>query len=85
MTIILYDYPAYAVLNENISLSFISINRETAMTSQCHVTAASLKQADNEYMERRFFIRLHLKKFCASILETSHSKSRDPKQYNVEV
>ena len=54
MTIILYDYPAYAVLNNNINLPFISINWETAMTSQGHVTAASLKQADNEYMEGRF-------------------------------
>ena len=55
------------------------------MTSQGHVTTASLKQANKEYIEGHFFIRLHLKKFCASILETSHSKLRDPKQYNVKV
>ena len=55
------------------------------MTSQGHVTTASLKQANKEDNRETFFIRLHLKKFCASILETSHSKLLDPKQYNVTV
>ena len=56
------------------------------MTSQGHVTNVSLKQANMEYIEGiRFFIRLHLKKFCASILETTHSKLNDPKQYNMKV
>ena len=55
------------------------------MTSQGHVTTASLEQANKEGNRETFFIRLHLKKFCASILETSHSKLPDPKQYNVKV
>ena len=55
------------------------------MTSPGHVTAASLKQANKEYNREIFFIRLHLKKFCTSILETSHSKFSDHKQYNVKV
>ena len=55
------------------------------MTSQGHVTTASLKQAHKEDNREVFFIRLHLKKFCASILETSHSELRDPKQGDVEV
>ena len=57
---------------------------ETAMISQGHVTRASLKQANKEY-RGAYFIRLHLKKVCASILETSLSKLRDPKQYDVKV
>ena len=55
------------------------------MTSQGHVTTASLKQANKEDNGETFFIRLHLKKFYASILETSHSKFPDPKQYNLKV
>ena len=55
------------------------------MTSQGHVTTASLKQAHKEDNREVFFIRLYLKKFCASILETSHSKLRDPKQDDVKV
>ena len=55
------------------------------MTSQGHVTTASLKQANKEYDREVFFIRLHLKKFCTSILETSHSNLSEPKQYNVKV
>ena len=55
------------------------------MTSQGHVTIASLRQAHEEYNREVFFIRLYLKKFSASILETSHSKLRDPKQYDVKV
>ena len=55
------------------------------MTSQGHVTTASLKQANKEDNRETFFIRLHLKKLCASIFETSHSKLLDPKQYNVTV
>ena len=57
------------------------------MTSQGHVTTAALKQAHKKDNREVFFIRLHvyLKKFCASILETSHSKLRDPKQYDVKV
>mgnify|MGYP001804177476 FL=1 len=53
------------------------------MTSQGHVTTASLKQANKEDSRETFFIRLHFKKFCVSILETSHSKLPDPKQNNV--
>ena len=55
------------------------------MTSQCHVTTASLKRANKEDNTEAFFICLHLKKFCASILETSHSKLKDSKQYDVKV
>ena len=55
------------------------------MTSQGHVTTASLKQANKEDNRETFFIGLHLKKFCASILEISHSKLPDPKQYNLKV
>ena len=55
------------------------------MTSQGHVTTASLKQAHKEDNREVFFIRLYLKKFCASILETSHSKLRDPKQHDLKV
>ena len=70
---------AHAVLIENMSVTFISNKRETAMTSYCHVTTASLKQANKEYDDRgAFFIRLHHKKFCTSILEPSHSKFWDP-------
>ena len=43
------------------------------MASQGHVTTASLKQAHEEDIREAFFIRLFLKMFCASILETSHS------------
>ena len=55
------------------------------MTSRGHVTTVSLKQANREDNREAFFIRLHLKKFYASILETSHSKLRDPIQYDVKV
>ena len=55
------------------------------MTSQGHVTTVPLKQAHKEDNREVFFIRLHLIKFCASILETSHSKFRDPKQDDVKV
>ena len=55
------------------------------MTSQGHVTTASLKPANNEDNRGAFFIRLHLKKFCASILENSHCKLWDPKQHDVKV
>ena len=55
------------------------------MTSQGHVTTASLKQAHKEDNREVFFIRLYLKKFCASIFETSHSKLRYPKQDDVKV
>ena len=55
------------------------------MTSQGHVTTASLKQAHKEDNREVFFIRLCLEKFCASILETSHSKLRDPIQDGVKV
>ena len=48
------------------------------MTSKVHVTTASLKQAHKEDDREIFFICLYLKKFCASILETSHSELRDP-------
>ena len=58
---------------------------EAAMTSQGHVTTASLIQANKDNNRETFFIRLHLKKFCASILEISHRKLPDPKQYNVKV
>ena len=53
------------------------------MTSQGHVTIVALKQAHKEDNREVFYIRLYLKKFCASILETSHSELRDPKQYDV--
>ena len=69
-----------------MSLTFISNKWETAMTSQGHVTTtAALKRAHKEDNEEVFFIRLYLEKFCASILETSQSKLRDPKQYDVIV
>ena len=55
------------------------------MTSQGRVTTASLKQANKEDNRGAFFIRLHLKKFCASTPETSHSRLMDPKQYNMKV
>ena len=55
------------------------------MTSQGHVTTASQKQAHEEDNREVFFIGLYLKKFCASVLETSHSKLRDPKQDDVKV
>ena len=55
------------------------------MTSQGHVTTASLKQAHKEDNREAFFIRLYLKKFYASILETSHSKLQVSKQYDMKV
>ena len=55
------------------------------MTSQGHVTTALLKQAHKEDNREVFFIHLYLQKFCASILETSHSELRDPKHDDVEV
>ena len=55
------------------------------MTSPGHVTTAALKQAHKEDNREVFFIRLYLKKFCASILKTSHSELRDAKQYDVKV
>ena len=63
----------------------MSVKWETAMTSQDHVTTASLKQAHEEDNRGVFFICLYLKKFCASIIETSHSKFTDPHQYDVKV
>ena len=53
---------------ENPSMKFVSNHWETAITSQGHVTTAN-----KEYIRGAFFIRLHLKKFCASILETSQN------------
>ena len=58
----------------------ISNKWETAMTSQGHVTAASLKQAHKEDNREVFFIGLYLKKLCVSTLKTSHNKLRDLKQ-----
>ena len=55
------------------------------MTSQGHMTPAWLKQANKEDNRDAFFIRLHLKKFCASILETSHSELKETKQGDVKV
>ena len=43
------------------------------------------KQINKEYYIGKFFIPLHLKKFCASIIETSHSKLTYPKQCDVNV
>ena len=54
------------------------------MTSQGHVTEASLKQANKEDKREAFFIRLPLKKFCALILETSHNKLQDSQQCDVK-
>ena len=54
------------------------------MTSQGHVTTASLKQAHKEDNREVFYIHLCLKIFCASILETSHSKLMDPNQDDVK-
>ena len=45
---------AYAVRIKNMSIAFISNKWETAMTSQDHVTPASLKQANKEYIEGHF-------------------------------
>ena len=55
------------------------------MTSQGLVTTASLKQAHKDDNREVFFIRLYLKKFCAPILEISHSKLRDPKQDDANI
>mgnify|MGYP001793857899 CR=1 FL=1 len=55
------------------------------MTSESHVTTSSLEQANKEDNREAFFIRLRLKKFCPSILETSHGKLQDSKQYDVKV
>ena len=55
------------------------------MTSRDHVTTAPLKQANKVDIREAFFISLHLKKFFASILKTSHSKLLDPKQLDVKV
>ena len=55
------------------------------MTSEGHVTRASLKQAHKEDNREVVFIRLYLKKICASILKTSHSQLRDPEKYVVKV
>ena len=65
---------AYAALIEHMSKKFIFNKWEIAMTSQGHVTTASLKQANKGDYRESFFICLHLKKFCASILEISHNK-----------
>ena len=45
---------AYAVLIEDMNITFISHKWETAMTSHGHVTTASLKQANKEYTEGHF-------------------------------
>ena len=45
---------AYAVLNENMGITFLSSDWETAMTSQGHVTTASLEQAKKGYIEGQF-------------------------------
>ena len=55
------------------------------MTSQGHVTTAPLKQANKGDNKEAFFICLHLKKFCASILKKSHHKLWNPKQHDVKV
>ena len=55
------------------------------MTSQGHVTTASLKQANKDDNREAFFIRLHPKIFCASILKASHSKLQHSKQYKSAV
>ena len=52
------------------------------MTSQGHVTTASLKQAHKKDIIEVFFICL---KFFASILENSRSKLKDPKQNDVKI
>ena len=49
------------------------------MTSQGHVTTASLKQANKGDNREAFFICLHLKKFCASINKLWDSKQHDLK------
>ena len=49
---------------------------DTAATSG-HVTTASLKLVIKEHMAAHFL--------SATILGTSHSKLREPKQYNVKV
>ena len=46
---------ANAVLIENMSITFISSKCETAMTSHGHVTRASLKQTNREYIEGHFY------------------------------
>ena len=55
------------------------------MTSQGHVTTASLEQANKEDNREAYFIPPPLKKFCASILETSHGKLQNSKQHDVKV
>ena len=76
---------AYTVLTEKMAITFISDMWETAMTSHGLVTTESLKKANKECIEWHFFICLHLKKFCASNLETVHSKQKVPKKYSVNV
>ena len=77
---------AFAVLIKNMSITFISNKWETAMTPHGPVTRASLKQAKYKGIYGgKFFIRLHLKIFSASIHKISHSKLRDPKQYDIKV
>ena len=49
------------------------------MTSEGHVIRASLKQAHKGDNREVVFIRLYLKKICASILETSHCELRTQK------
>ena len=44
----------YAVLTENMSITFISTKWETAMTTQGHGTTTSLKQANEYYIEGHF-------------------------------
>ena len=53
------------------------------MTSQGHVSTALLKKVNTEFIGA-FFICLHLKMFCASILETSRSELRDLNQHKVK-
>ena len=55
------------------------------MTSQGHVTTASLKQPHKEDNREVIFIRPYLKKLCTFISETSCSILRDPKQDDVKV
>ena len=44
-----------------------------------------IKTSNEEDDRETFFIRLHLKKFCASILETPRSKLQDSKQDDINV
>ena len=81
---LLYVCSSLLIENTGMSISFISYKWETAMTSQVHVTTASLKQANKTYIERNFYRSASQKvpriRYCFS-----HSELSDSTKYNVKV